>query len=378
MPFCEFDWRKRMEGMKPGLLNKNRLPLDAASFSVRSRVVVRFRFAGYLSFFRTFLKGTEIIRAGKTPAFYFILLIAVFFISCSVPSPYVYKEPAKGIYHRVKKGETFWGIARAYNVKMQDLAEVNNIETPDAIEEGSVVFIPDANQVINDVIVSVKTADKEAKTGPGADNKTALRPPASGDGKKAAPSPETAAESDRKSLPATVAMERTKTAKLSPREDAAAAESSAVRKPANEKAERKPKSKAAAEEKEEIQFEKKRFIWPVRGSVKTRFGIQPNKTYHNWIKIVSVAGDQVKAAAAGVVIFSSQLKDYGETIIIRHEESFATVYTHLKKRYVRTDQNLKKGDVIALIGEKDEAGDAYMNFEVRFHGKARNPLFFLP
>jgi lipoprotein NlpD len=129
---------------------------------------------------------------------------------------------------------------------------------------------------------------------------------------------------------------------------------------------------------EEIQIEKNRFIWPVRGSVKTNFGIQPNKTYHNWIKIVSPARTKVKAAASGTVIFSSQLKNYGETVIIRHKDNFASVYTHLKKRYVKTDQNIKKGEMIAVVGETDDAGDAYINFEIRLKGKARNPLFFLP
>ena len=112
--------------------------------------------------------------------------------------------------------------------------------------------------------------------------------------------------------------------------------------------------------------------------MKTRFGIQPNKTYHNWIKIVCPAGTQVRAAAAGTVIFSANLKDFGETIIIRHANDFATVYTHLKKRYVKADQNIKKGEAIALAGEIDEAGDTYINFEIRHKGKARNPLFYLP
>jgi lipoprotein NlpD len=129
---------------------------------------------------------------------------------------------------------------------------------------------------------------------------------------------------------------------------------------------------------EEIQIEKNRFIWPVRGSVKTSFGIQPNKTYHNWIKIVSPMGTKVKAAASGTVIFSSQLKNYGETVIIRHKDNFATVYTHLKKRYVKTDQNVKKGDLIAVVGEIDDTSNVYINFEIRLQGKARNPLFFLP
>ena len=120
------------------------------------------------------------------------------------------------------------------------------------------------------------------------------------------------------------------------------------------------------------------FIWPVRGSVTTSFGIQPNKTYNNWIKIVSPARTKVKAAASGTVIFSSQLKNYGETVIIRHKDNLATVYTHLKKRYVKTDQNIKKGETIAIVGETDDNGNAYINFEIRLQGKARNPLFFLP
>jgi lipoprotein NlpD len=112
--------------------------------------------------------------------------------------------------------------------------------------------------------------------------------------------------------------------------------------------------------------------------VKENFGIQPNKTYNNWIKIVSTTGTKVKAAAAGTVIFSSKLKNYGETVIIRHKDNYATVYTHLKKRYVRIDQSVKKGEAIALLGEKDDAGLTYINFEIRLQGKARNPLLFLP
>ncbi len=296
----------------------------------------------------------------------FVLFIAVFFASCSAPSSYVQKEPAKGIYHRVKKGETFRSIARAYHIKVQDLAEVNNISNPGLIEEGSVVFIPDANQVIDDVITSVKKMDAETKAAIMADNALKAKQPLKNDnGKTVKRATEDTKSTEKKVVPPAVATENEKIAKLTPRDDVPAIESTPARKP-------------AVEEKEDIQFDKRRFIWPVRGSVKTRFGIQPNKTYHNWIKIVSVAGTTVKAAAAGIVIFSAQLKDYGETIIVRHENSFATVYTHLKKRYVKTDQKIKKSDVIAIIGETDEAGDTYMNFEVRLHGKARNPLFSLP
>jgi lipoprotein NlpD len=314
LPFCEFDWGEWMEGIKPELL----------------KIIHISRPLAYISF---------------------VLVISVFLVACSLPSPYVQKAPAKGIYHRVKKGETFQAIARAYHVKMQDLAEVNNIDNPGLIKEGYVIFIPDANQVIDDVMTSARKVDAESKTATKAD---AVR-----------------------AKPLAVAPEKEKMATVSPREDAPTTESTAVGKPSDEKSEHK--SKADVEEKEKIHFEKKRFIWPLeKCNVKTSFGIQPNKTYHNWVKLVAAAGSPVKAAAAGIVIFSAPLKDYGETIIVRHENSYATVYTHLKKRSVRTDQKIKKGESIATIGEKDEAGDIYMNFEVRLHGKARNPLFFLP
>jgi lipoprotein NlpD len=310
-------------------------------------------------------------------SFFSIGLILLFILSCSAPSPYhVQKEPAKGIYHRVKKGETFWSIARAYNVNLQDLAEANNISNPKLIEEGSVIFIPDANSIIDDVMAASRTAAQETKTVIPADSTVRVKTPLEKNNERN--TAELSRGEDKKAPLSAPTAEKTKLSRSTTADTEKEAEPVTARKSTREKPERKYKPKTAAEEKEEIKFEKKRFIWPVAGSVKTRFGIQPNNTYHNWIKISAHAGTQVKAAASGTVIFSSQLKDYGETIIVRHEESFATVYSHLKKRYVKNDQNVKKGDVIAITGEKDEAGDAYMNFEVRLHGKARNPLFFLP
>lgn len=329
MPLCELDWGKRMERMKNFFL--------------------------YV---------------------FSIVIIPALILSCSTPSFYLQKEPVTGVYHSVKKGETLWSIARAYNVNLQDLAEANNINNSGSLEEGSALFIPEAKGVIDDVAASVKATDTEDKTTSSpAKIKQSIE---SYNEKNVKNDTGTSKKPDQKNLPPAVKPEKTKHAKLAPREGEMPTELPPAAKPGGEKLERKPKARSAPEEKEEIQFEKRRFIWPVRGTVKTHFGIQPNKTYHNWIKIVSTAGTQVKASASGIVIYSSQLKDYGETVIVRHEENFATVYTHLRKRYVKTDQNVKKGDVIALIGETDENGNAYMNFEVRLNGKARNPLFFLP
>ena len=49
-----------------------------------------------------------------------------------------------------------------------------------------------------------------------------------------------------------------------------------------------------------------------------------------------------------------------------------------RKGFVQADQNVRKGEKIARVGELDEARDAYIHFEIRIKGKARNPLFYLP
>lgn len=48
----------------------------------------------------------------------------------------------KGVSHKVGKGETLWGIAHAYGVDLQDLAEANNIKDPTQIKKGQRLFIP--------------------------------------------------------------------------------------------------------------------------------------------------------------------------------------------------------------------------------------------
>jgi murein DD-endopeptidase MepM/ murein hydrolase activator NlpD len=292
--------------------------------------------------------------------FFWMIVTLLLMTSCSGPQVQK-KSQAKGVYHIVKKGETTYSIARAYSISLQDLAEVNNITEVSSIKEGSVIFIPDADQAIDDVMVHAKTARADTKRDSG-----------STDGNL----PEHAKQS--KPVDVSHVQEKTSLPKPLPSETdgTAATPSQSSSEKNGPGTEAKP---TAAEKKDEVKQEKGRFVWPVKGTVKTRFGIQPNKTYHNWIKIACPAGTQVKAAASGTVVFSSSLPPFGETIIIRHPNDFATVYTHLKKRSVKADQNIKRGEVIALAGEKDDAGDVYINFEIRLKGsKPRNPLFYLP
>ena len=286
----------------------------------------------------------------------------------------------KGVYHRVKSGETLWSIAKAYDIKIQELAEANNVTDPNLIGIDSVLFIPDANQVIDDVISSVRETGPPIKSAqpeqrekkppvlkPGKEepsvNKVRLKPEVLSTRDISGGQTEVSSQSEVKDTPAK--------RKVAPPVLAAI-------EPPKQDTGKRVEHKTNGAEADKIKFDKDRFIWPVKGKVRAKYGIQPNGMYYNGIKIAAKEGAPVVAAASGIVIFSAALRDYGETIIIKHEDNYATVYTHLNNRIVKVDDPVKKGSRIALLGKSQKKGEVLLSFEIRYKNKARNPLFFLP
>lgn len=53
----------------------------------------------------------------------------------------------KGVYHKVRKGETIWRIAQAYRVSMEDIIKINKIPNVANVEENQLLFIPGAESV---------------------------------------------------------------------------------------------------------------------------------------------------------------------------------------------------------------------------------------
>jgi lipoprotein NlpD len=301
-----------------------------------------------------------------------LFLIGLTILSCS--SFHLRDTRPRGVYHRVKSGETLSAIARAYSVDLQELAEINNIRHSDRIETDSVIFVPDANQILDDIMIATRPREPSAalqvKEKP-VKKETAVfsteipKKGAVAEGKRRPQPPAEAAAKDRPVLP------RAAEGDISLRKSAGTLESGETAGPP-------ARPKESGEKSEQIRFDKKRFIWPVKGTVVSQFGIQPNRMYFNGIRIAVGEGTPVQAAADGVVIFSAPLKDYGETIIIQHEEHYATVYAHLAIRTVVGEVKVKKGERIAFIGKAAVKEEASLHFEIRHNNKARNPLFFLP
>lgn len=75
-----------------------------------------------------------------------LLMLAGGCVSIETPREVVVEhlpEPERtGVYHKVKKGETLWRIAKTYNVSIGDIIRVNNIPKAATIERNQLVFIP--------------------------------------------------------------------------------------------------------------------------------------------------------------------------------------------------------------------------------------------
>lgn len=136
---------------------------------------------------------------------------------------------------------------------------------------------------------------------------------------------------------------------------------------------------AISEEREDrVAVHKGRFIWPVQGTITTGFGVGKNGVRHDGIDIKAAEGTPVKAADDGNTVYASDMRSYGNTVILKHGDNLYTVYAHNKANMVKNGDKVKKGAVIATVGATGAAPFCQLHFEVRQGKKVRNPLFFLP
>jgi murein DD-endopeptidase MepM/ murein hydrolase activator NlpD len=119
--------------------------------------------------------------------------------------------------------------------------------------------------------------------------------------------------------------------------------------------------------------------WPVHGVVTSGFGLRSGRP-HEGLDISAHVGAPIWAAAAGVVIFSGRLGDYGNLVVIKHDELYATAYAHNKQNFVRKGDRVERGQHIADVGKSGNArgNHPHLHFEVRRGEVQRDPLRYLP
>jgi len=116
------------------------------------------------------------------------------------------------------------------------------------------------------------------------------------------------------------------------------------------------------------------FRWPARGRVIAGYGNSGN----DGINIAVPEGTAVKAAEAGVVTYAgSELKGYGNLVLIHHPNGFDSVYANNGSLNVKRGDSVKRGQVIALSGQSGNVASPQLHFELRKGHKPVDPSSYL-
>ncbi len=116
--------------------------------------------------------------------------------------------------------------------------------------------------------------------------------------------------------------------------------------------------------------------WPLRGVLYARFG-KKGKEPHDGVDLAAPAGQPVKTAAPGTVLFAGEQKGYGLIVIVEHDDGLITLYAHNRDLRVKTGQKVRDGQVVATVGDSGRTSGPHLHFEVRKEGKPVDPLDFL-
>jgi murein DD-endopeptidase MepM/ murein hydrolase activator NlpD len=120
------------------------------------------------------------------------------------------------------------------------------------------------------------------------------------------------------------------------------------------------------------------FRWPVRGRIISGFGPKTNGQQNDGIDVAVPENTPVKAAEDGVVAYAgSELKGYGNLVLVRHANGYVTAYAHAKELLVKRGDQIKRGQIIAKSGQSGNVDAPQLHFEVRKGSSPIDPMQFL-
>ncbi len=243
-----------------------------------------------------------------------------------------------GVYHVVKKGETLFRIGRAYGIDHLTLARFNRVSNTDDIRIGRRLYIPGANRPLPvNLITPIKEPSNRAPAGTVALSKSRPVPSAN--------TPTTTQATRRTSrIRGTTPKSTRRSSRI-------------IRPPTHSRGQP--------------------FVWPVRGKITARFDPR-HDSLNDGIDIAAPSGTPIRATLPGDVIYSDNLRGYGNLIILRHRGGYASVYAHNRRNLVRKGQKVTRRQIIAEVGATGRVTTPHLHFEIRRGNIARDPLSYLP
>jgi len=289
-------------------------------------------------------------------------------VSAPAPKPASAAKPAagpaeaRGDTYLVKPGDTLYSIALEHGLDYRELAIWNGLDNPGALRVGQTLR----------VVAPASAAVAAPLKSPG--GTVQAKPLGTGPAPVAAtPLPSTGTGGVVLSEPKGVRMPYSDQAlaQLS-KPEAAAVVAPRVEPPRTEprvEPARPDAGSDAARAPDDIDWS-----WPVKGKLVGTF----NDSTSKGIAIAGKLGQPVLASAPGRVIFSGTgIRGFGKLVVIKHNNTYLSVYAHNSELAVKEGQNVSKGQKIAEMGNTD-ADQVKLHFEIRRFGKPVDPMKLLP
>lgn len=121
---------------------------------------------------------------------------------------------------------------------------------------------------------------------------------------------------------------------------------------------------------------------PLLGEISSGYGFRKSAfirgiSFHKGTDYTLRQGKFVHSTADGVVVGLEYDRTYGRVVDIDHGHGISTRYAHLARSLVRVGQHVSRGDKIAIGGSSGMSTGPHLHYELRFHGRARNPEKFV-
>ena len=120
----------------------------------------------------------------------------------------------------------------------------------------------------------------------------------------------------------------------------------------------------------------------VKGWLSSEYGMRTDpfhgrKSWHNGVDFAGREGSDIIAVASGVVVWSGTKKGYGKMIEINHSDGYLTRYAHNRENLAKVGMLVKRGDVIASMGNTGRSTGPHVHFEVYKDGRTVNPATYI-
>jgi murein DD-endopeptidase MepM/ murein hydrolase activator NlpD len=121
---------------------------------------------------------------------------------------------------------------------------------------------------------------------------------------------------------------------------------------------------------------------PVNGEISSPFGrrIHPlsgKASFHEGLDIAAAQGTEIRAVAAGEVVFAGKRGGYGNVVEIRHDDGVHTTYAHASAIHVQKGDRVEAGESVADVGSTGHSTGPHLHLEVHRHDRPIDPQRYL-